>query len=329
MPDTLSIGKYRGMETTSSKNGIFTILALDHRQSFSKMINPASPDSVTYQDIVNVKHAFVSELGSHVTAVLLDPLFGAAQMISTRALPGTSGLLVAVESSGYTGDPTARHSGLLSGWDIAKVKRMGASAVKLLVYYHPGAGELAEQQEKLVAEVVEACKKEDIILFLEVVTYSINPSMSRSSAEFARQLPGIIEAIAHRMGAYHPEILKLEFPVNAEFDQDEASWQKACEGVSKASPCPWTVLSAGAEFELFCRQVEVACKAGASGFIAGRSVWKEGVSMPAGQREAWLREVAAPRMDRLCEIADRHARPWTDFFSAPAISSLEDWYKKY
>jgi tagatose 1,6-diphosphate aldolase len=329
MNETLSIGKFRGLENTSGKTGVFTILALDHRQSFAKMINPKDPDNVTYQNIVAVKSAFVSELGPHVSAVLLDPIFGAAQLISNRALPGTAGLLVAAEETGYTGDPTARISGLLPDWSVAKIKRMGASAVKLLVYYHPGAGELADRQEKLVAQVIEDCRKEDIILFLEVVTYSIDPAISRSSKEFAAQLPGIIETIARRMGAYHPEILKLEFPVNSELDPDETHWQKACEAVSAASPCPWTLLSAGADFELFRRQVEVACKAGASGFIAGRSVWKEGVSMPAGQRETWLREVAAVRIDRLAEIANRYARPWTDFFPAPSLEALDGWYKSY
>jgi tagatose 1,6-diphosphate aldolase len=326
--NSLSIGKIRGLRNTS-ENGVFNVLALDHRQSFAKMLRPDHPNSVSYGEIVEVKSAFVRTLAPTVSAVLLDPIYGAAQTIVNGALPGGKGLLVAVEESGYTGEATARHSALLPGWTIAKSKRMGADAIKLLVYYHPDAGELAEQQETLTADVIEQCRQADMVIFLEILTYSIDPNIPRSSAEFGRTLPGVMERIARRMGALKPDVLKLEFPVNPTFNPDPDDWSRACESISSTAGVPWTVLSAGADFELFCRQTEIACQAGASGFIAGRSVWQEGVSMPPTQRDAWLREVAVPRMDTLSEIARRHARPWTDFYPPQPTSQLESWYQNY
>ena len=77
---------------------------------------------------------------------------------------------------------------------------------------------------------------------------------------------------------------------------DEEHWYKACVAITDLSPCPWTLLSAGINFELFCRQVEVACRAGASGFIAGRAVWKDGLNLPENQLKSWLDTTAADRI---------------------------------
>ncbi|MFN6120893.1 MAG: hypothetical protein ACK5CE_14850, partial [Actinomycetes bacterium] len=49
------------------------------------------------------------------------------------ALPGRVGLVMALDETGYVGDPTARQSQILPGWNAAKIRRMGASAAKLLV----------------------------------------------------------------------------------------------------------------------------------------------------------------------------------------------------
>ena len=51
---------------------------------------------------------------------------------------------------------------------------------------------------------------------------------------------------------------------------------------------------------------------GASGFIAGRSVWREVVSLVAHQREEFLTSVALPRLERLVDVAEDRARPWTE-----------------
>lgn len=330
MPEsTLSVGKIRGLAATSTPGGAFTILAFDHRQSFVKLLNPISPESVSYPEVVAAKSDVLQILASHASAVLLDPVYGAAQTIANGSLPGRVGLLVALEETGYEGPETARVSRVLDSWSVAKSKRMGADAVKFLVHYHPGAGALAERMEILVDEVIRACRAADLTLYLEPVTYSLDPANDKNSAAFAAGRPGIILEIARRLGGLEPDVLKLEFPVDAKFDRDENSWRQACEAVSQAAPCPWAVLSAGVDYEVFARQIEVACRAGASGYIAGRSLWQEGIPLPPEKRRAWLEEVAAARLDHLVQIADRHARPWRSFYPSLADTIGEGWYLSY
>jgi tagatose-1,6-bisphosphate aldolase len=55
-----------------------------------------------------------------------------------------------------------------------------------------------------------------------------------------------------------------------------------------------------------------ADEGGASGFIAGRSVWREVVSLTGQQRDQFLTSVALPRLERLVEVAEGRARPWTE-----------------
>ena len=64
-------------------------------------------------------------------------------------------------------------SRLLPGWDVAKAKRLGASAAKLLVYYHPDAPNAADQ-ERLVADVAAACREQDLALFVEPLSFGLD-----------------------------------------------------------------------------------------------------------------------------------------------------------
>src|SRR5512145_2330470 len=96
----ISIGKLRGLQQISSERGTITALALDHRQNLRK----ANPAFVNDEALSCFKLDVTSALASHATAVLLDPEVSAAQAIAEHAIPSNIGLVVAIESTGYTGD---------------------------------------------------------------------------------------------------------------------------------------------------------------------------------------------------------------------------------
>jgi tagatose 1,6-diphosphate aldolase/sulfofructosephosphate aldolase len=76
------------------------------------------------------------------------------------------------------------------------------------------------------------------------------------------------------------------------------------------------VLSAGVPFEQFTDVLQVAFdEGGASGFIAGRSVWKESIGLAGAERDRFLTDVARPRLHRLVEVASTRATPWTSIAS--------------
>lgn len=316
----LTPGRWTGLRKTSSSRDIFTILAFDQRGTFRKMLSA----DATYETTANIKKEIVARLSVFSSAVLLDPEYG---LSSALHLARTSGLLMALEKSGYTGDSTYRKFDFDPAWSVAKIRKMGASAVKLLAYYHPESGALAEEIEGVIKGVVDECHAHDLPLFLEPVSYSLEPGVSKESAAFAQTRPTVVRETARRLSRSGADILKLEFPVDAAFDNNYDHWRASCEAVSEASAVPWVLLSAGVDFDTFAEQTRIACQAGAGGFLAGRAIWKEGVSRGAAERQQFLEEVAVPRFQRLVQIAEDNARPWTHWYSP--VDAPEGWQKTY
>ena len=312
----LTIGKLRGLQQISSSRGTFTALALDHRQNLRK----ANPAFVKDEELSLFKLDVTRALASQATAVLLDPEVSAAQAIARGALPKGVGLVVAVESTGYTGDATARRAQIIPGWSVEKAKRMGASAIKLLVYYHPDSP-TANEIEDFTAKVAQDCLEHDLVLMLEPLSYSLDENKKLSSAEKR----DVVVETARRLTPLNVDILKAEFPLDPK-DADESKWMEACQEISSASNVPWILLSAAVDYETFLHQVTAACHAGTSGIAVGRAVWKEAVNMQPDERMNFLRTIAKHRMSRLASLCHALAKPYTDFYQADATF---DWYKTY
>ena len=100
---------------------------------------------------------------------------------------------------------------------------MGATAAKLLVYYHPDSTATLVQ-ERLVADVADECRRLDLPLFLEPITYSVDPSGPSLTGEDRRR---VVIDTARRLTAIGGDVLKVEFPYDASVT-DEGRWADAC-----------------------------------------------------------------------------------------------------
>ncbi len=313
---SITIGKLRGLQQISSRRGTFTALALDHRQNLRK----ANPAFVSDDELSRFKVDVTRAIATKATAVLLDPEVSAAQAIAQRAIPHNVGLIVAVESTGYTGDATARQAQMIPGWSVEKARHMGASAIKLLVYYHPDAP-TASEIEDFTSRIAEDCKEHDLVMMLEPLSYSLDENKKLTSEEKRY----VVVETAKRLTPLNVDILKAEFPLDVN-DMDESKWVDACKEISTASVIPWILLSAAVEYDTFLRQVALACNAGASGIAVGRAVWKEAVVMNGDERMKFLRTTAKYRISRLTSLCHALAKPYTDFYQADAPF---DWYRSY
>ena len=320
MPSTLTPGRYRGLKTCSlAEADAFGIIAFDQRGSYRKMMPPDS----SYAQLVQVKSEIIGALSEDASAILTDPVYGLAPAMK---MSPKAGLLLALEKSGYSGDSSYRKTELIPSWTVEKIRKTGASAVKLMVYYHPDSGDLADELEALIRKVVADCHTWDLPVFLEPMSYSLDAAVSKDSREFAQQRAAVVIETARRLSRTGADVLKMEFPLDIQFDQDKTAWRSACLALSEASAAPWVLLSAGVDFEQFKPQVEAACSAGASGFLAGRAIWKEAAVMSPAERAAFLRDVARDRLRQLLQIT-ADARPWTDFYAPPEVAEL--WYERY
>jgi len=328
----LSIGKARGLQQIANRDGVLAMCAMDHRGSMRSMIDEKHPEGVRYEEIVERKLELCSSLAEYASAVLLDPIFGAAQCISHGVLPDDSGLLVSIEATGYGGGKENRVTRLLDGWSVEKIKRMGASAVKILVYYRPDLAELASQQLKTVSMVADECSRFDLPFLVEPMSYPVAGEVD-SPRQFAAAKEQIVIQTARDMTALPVDVLKAEFPSDLRYKKDKSELIELCRRLDRSSRVPWVILSAGVDFELFCQQVEIACQAGASGFLGGRAIWQEAMRIDdSRQRVQYLSTVGVDRLKRLVEIANRYAVPWYQKLgkSVQELAPVDEgWYEQY
>jgi len=327
---TLSIGKLRGLQQLATADGIFTMCAMDHRGSLQHLVGEG--EELDYGEMVERKLELCSQLAPYASAVLLDPVFGAAQCIARGALPKSTGLMVSIEASGYGGASEQRLTELLDGWNVAKIKRMGASAVKLLVYYRPDLIELANKLMDVVEEIGRQCKQYDLPFVVEPLSYPVGEE-TRNPAHYAKVKEQLVLKTARHITNLPIDVLKSEFPGDPRYNKDNANLTDLCRQLDAASAVPWVVLSAAVDFETFCQEVEIACRGGASGFLAGRAIWQEAMHIDkAGERIKFLATVGADRLKKLNELAAKYATPWykkLGLASDKLASTAEGWYREY
>jgi len=330
MAHTLTVGKRRGLREIASEGGIFTMAAEDQRGSMRKMLNPDDPKGVSAAEMTDVKTDICRALSPYASAMLIDPEFGAAQSIASGALRGNCGLLVSLEDSDYEQVGDDRRAKILEGWGVDKIKRMGASGVKLLAYVRPDRGEGTTYQRDLIARVGEECQKHDIPFVLECLAYPIG-DVKAGSPEFAAQKPELVIETARLLSGLGVDVYKAEFPVDSTYEQDETKTIDYCKQLDAACQVPWVVLSAGVDIEIFRTQVQFACHNGASGFLAGRAIWKKAVTLAPEERRRFLATEGVDNLRTLIEIAHSYAKPWPERensgFQTETIG--EEWYRRY
>ena len=317
-----SIGKYRHLSQSSTPAGHFVILAIDHRANLLETLNKAAPSPLTDAEFIAFKQEVIRHLLPAASALLTDPAYGIGPGISQQIISGQRGLLAPIEVTDYSAHPSRRDTSFIPGWSVVKIKRVGGSGVKLLLNYHPEAAN-ARKQRDVVAQLVEECNKHDIPFFLEPLTYSLDAEKPLNTSE----LQQIVVEMAKVFSEMGVDILKLQFPVDPKQEPDETRWRTACDAVNNVTSVPWTLLSAGVNYETFVRQTQVACEAGASGVIVGRAVWAETTHLQGAARTEFLATTARQRMNELASICAKHARPWHQRVEQPTPTL--NWYTDY
>src|SRR5262245_41721643 len=132
----LSPGKLRGLQRISNPNGTLTMVALDQNSSMISMIKESlkrkgQTREPSFEEIVEAKVTLAKALAPHASAILVDAYYGAWNTVASFSLPRDVGLLVRVEKSGGKRNQRGAPLGEIEpGWSVAKIKCMGADAVK-------------------------------------------------------------------------------------------------------------------------------------------------------------------------------------------------------
>jgi len=278
------------LDRLATDSGQFAILALDHLRSFATAVRPHDPDSMTPKTIRIWKDRLIGGLSEDASAVLIDPLMALSRIDKGTNLDGP-GLIVGLEDSEY--GAVAQSPRLLPGWSVARAASLGADAVKISFSFDADGDTSAPEQ--FVRELVRQCELAELPLFCE-------PLARIRSGDGVRR--GVIEGV-RRFGSLGVDVLKIQFPFDTSSDGSRESWADACGEVDQMSAAPWALLSEGRGFAEFRELLTIACRAGASGFVAGRAIWGGGaLDQPDTVR------TSSGRLAELRSVVMSEGRPW-------------------
>lgn len=286
----------------ADENGTFAIIAMDQRNTLRRMFD-AVGEEATPEAMAQAKVDVAAYLSPGASGLLLDPDFGVPAVRDSGKLASTCGLLVAAEPSdrgNYNGEPRAHRIEEQGGqW----VLDQGGDAVKFLVQINalraaqPGEPDLVAEGLDVVRGVVDDCRAAGIPSVIENLVYTL-PGEDKLTGEAKSEA---IIASAAALSDLGMDLLKLEYPGSPE----------ACRRLAEAIDVPWAVLSAGVDFDEFTEVLRISCdEGGASGFIAGRALWKETIGMNADERATFFSEVSVPRLEACREAISGRATPW-------------------
>jgi tagatose-1,6-bisphosphate aldolase len=293
----------RTLDDIAGDDGIFSIIAMDQRNTLRRMFTAVGIEA-TDEDLRTSKADVARALTPMASGILFDPTYGVPAITGNDALHPSCGLLVASEPAvrgTFNGEPrTHRDPDLDAQW----VLDQGGDANKFFAQLRadrpaPKAGEpdLVADCLDAVRQVVDDCRAVGVPSVIENLVYPL-PDEDLSGQ---RREDAIIEA-ARALNEIDCDLLKLEYPGSPQ----------GCRRLASVLDRPWAVLSAGVPFDQFTDVLRVAFDdGGASGFIAGRSVWRESLALRGAERQAFLDTVAHPRLDTLQQVAANRARPWT------------------
>jgi len=332
---SLSLGKQNGLRALSDERGVIAALAIDQRSALRKLFSKASgrdAEAVPWEWLVQFKEKVSQFLTPYASAILLDPEYGLAAA-GCRAID--TGLLLAYEQSGYDKSIPGRLPRLLDNFTAASLRKSGADAVKVLLYYSPfSSAHVNAIKQTWVARVGRECVEADVPFFLEIVSY--HDQMDEKSPEFAHIKPDtVIRAIEEFCSVkYAVDILKVGVPVNMGFVESTSlppsetvhSRSEAIAHFRRASQVarlPFIYLSEGVPNQTFIEALALAAEAGSnfSGVLCGRATWQGGVPVFVQQGPAALEEWLQEHGVRNIQSVNAHlsaAHPWFEKLGASA-----------
>jgi len=305
-----------GLRRMADENGIFKMTAVDQRPPIKGPIAAhLGVDEAPWEEVARFKGLLVETLQAQSTAMLLDPHY--AIPYSMNQLSPAKGLIVTLEDSLFEESDGGRLSSNIDDWSVAKIKRMGGDAVKVLAWYRPDAGEyVLRAQQDYVKRIGEDCARYDIPFLFELLVYPLaaDAHQTKEYVEMKGKKSDDVLASVEEFAKpeYGVDVFKLESPVNAADADGSAATQAVFDEMGRIAGRPWVMLSAGVGKTEFREVLKHAFKAGASGFLAGRAIWLDAFKAYPdwNQIRSELEGDSADYLADISALADRQAKNW-------------------
>ena len=295
----MTTAELRGYHQICGSDGAMMVIACDQRGGMRTLLasDPAEQAKITNDMLGDTKADITRYLASEASCVLLDPLCAVPRVVREGVLSRHTALLIGLDASGWDKSPEGyRLSILVPGISARRVRELGGTGGKIMVYLRSDTPAANTANIAILNQCIADFAQEDLLLVVEFLTYQLE---GESDADYAAKFPSLIEGGTRICLDCGSKVLKLPYP----------GTPQACANVTRmAGDVPWAVLSAGVNHEKFLGQVEIAMQNGASGVIAGRSLWKDCISLDRDIQRQKLQTIAVPRLREIQAVVGRSRR---------------------
>jgi tagatose-1,6-bisphosphate aldolase len=295
----MTTAELRGYQQICGANGAMMVIACDQRGGMRSLLasDPEKQAAIGNDVLGDTKADITRYLASHAGCVLVDPVCAVPLLVDDGILPRDTALLIGLDASGWDTSPEGyRLSKLVEGVDARRVRALGGTGGKIMVYLRMDRPDANTHNLAILKQSIEDFAREDLLLVVEFLTYRLE---GESPEDYEAKIPFLIQEGTKASLAVGAKVLKIPYP---------GSEQSCAEITRIAGDVPWAVLSAGVDHQTFLGQVEAAMKHGASGVIAGRSLWKDCISLDRSVSASKLATTARGRLADIQAIIAKYYR---------------------
>ena len=293
----MSTSELRGYQQICGSNGAMMVIACDQRGAMRSLLtsDPQQQAKISEKQLGLIKADITRYLASNASCVLVDPVCAVPQLVDDGVISRDTALLIGLDASGWDTSPEGyRLSRLVPNVTARHVRELGGTGGKIMVYLRADHEAANQHNIAILRRCVEDFAREDLLLVVEFLTYQLE---GESDEEYKAKFPELIKGGAKISLECGAKVLKLPYPGSPE----------ACAEITRiAGDVPWAVLSAGVDHATFLKQVADAMSNGASGVIAGRSLWKDCISLDSELTKSKLEKLAVPRLNEIQAVIHQY-----------------------
>lgn len=286
------MNKKPNISEIARSSGGFAMLAVDQREAMRAMFTEQMAGTVASDEmVIDFKIAAAKTLTPFASAVLVDRQFALQRFLNEPIVDQNCAVIAAADEFIAGPGEFVADVRIDRNIDPFALRSVGVIALKLLVIHRPDIDRVLNIT--MVQEFVSICRDAGLISIIEPIAkaprYGGDWNWNRE-----------VQVAAEYLGNLGADLYKAEVPLHGIGSDSELL--KASVELGQRITSPWVVLSSGVESKDFPRAVAVAVAAGASGFLAGRAVWRECLT-PSGYQNC-LATVAVQKLRLLAETVD-------------------------
>ena len=290
------------LDSIALPTGGFAMVAMDQRESLRAMFDAAGAGRPADDVLVDFKRAVARVLGPAASGFLIDRHYAFDEIRADASLPAGTGLILAADALTQADGGPVEETDLDPAVVDGTVSLDGVSALKLLIIWR--RDERREARVELARRFTAEARRLGRLSVLEPVVRATPGELDDGTWDAEEA----IREAARELSVVGQDLYKVQVPLAGAGSAEEQ--RTASEALAADIEGPWVVLSQGVDRDRFADAVQAACRAGASGFLAGRALWSDIVGSP--DVDPLLAERALPRLERLRAIVERDARPWSE-----------------